>query len=268
MHDFVCFDYKITSSKNSTLQTISPASFYGRGIFTTIAIYNSKPLLWEKHWLRLISNAEKITLDFTRFSEAEIKKSLFEIIAANKIINGRARLTFFDESSIPLWQTKQKKQTSFLINTAESRNVPKPLRLTISPFPTNSESPLSGIKTCNYLENIIALENAKAKGFDEAIRLNERGEIASACMANVFWMKKNEIFTPKLETGCLAGTTREYILENYSVLERQVKLDELIDCEAIFLSSAGIGMIQIAEFQERKFSGESHEITNILKTQN
>ena len=59
----------------------------------------------------------------------------------------------------------------------------------------------------------MALENAKAKGFDEAIRLNERGEVASACMANVFWIKDKKLFTPDLETGCLAGTTREFIIE-------------------------------------------------------
>ena len=213
MHDFISFNYQIISAENSFLPVISPAAFYGKGVFTTVAIYNSKPFLWQKHWRRLIKNAKKINVDLSKFSEQTVEKSLSEIIAANKITNGRARLTFFDESSISIWQTEQKKQTSFLINTADFREIPKRLRLTVSPFHTNTTSPLSGVKSCNYLENVLALEDAKAKGFDEAIRINERDEIVSACMANIFWLKEGEIFTPNLNTGCLAGTTREFVLD-------------------------------------------------------
>ena len=95
------------------------------------------------------------------------------------------------------------------------------MTLTVSPYRINSKSPLAGVKSCNYLENILAWEAAKAHGFDEAIRLNEKGEIASACLANVFWKKNGEIFTPPLETGCLKGTTRGYVLENLAAAEKK-----------------------------------------------
>lgn len=263
MHDFVSFNHQIISAENAFLPTISPAAFYGKGIFTTIAIYNSKPFLWQKHWQRLLENARKVNVDLSEFSERTVKKSLSEIIAANKITNARARLTFFDESSVSIWQIEQKKQTGFLINTADFREIPKRLRLTVSPFHTNSTSPLSGIKSCNYLENILALDEAQAKGFDEAVRQNERDEIVSACMSNIFWLKNGEIFTPSLNTGCLAGTTREFVLENYPVCEKQAKLNELDEAEQIFLTSAGIGIVQIVEFLGKKFSGELHKLTRI-----
>lgn len=263
MHDFLSFNHQIISAENSFLPTISPATFYGKGIFTTVAIYNSKPFLWRKHWQRLIENAQKLRVDLSKFSEQTVKKSLFEITAANKITNGRARLTFFDESSISMWQTKQKKQTSFLINMADFREISKTFRLTVSPFRTNSTSPLSGVKSCNYLENILALEDAKAKGFDEAVRINERDEIVSACMSNIFWLKNGEVFTPNLKTGCLAGTTREFVLENYSICEKHSELKELNEADQIFLTSAGIGIVQIVEFQGRKFNIELHQLTKI-----
>ena len=263
MHGFISFNHQIISAENSLLSAISPAAFYGKGVFTTAAIYNSKPFLWQKHWLRLLENAKKIGVDLSEFSEQTVKKSFLEIIAVNKIINGRARLTFFDESSISIWHTSQKHKTSFLINTADFRKIPENLRLTVSPFCTNSTSPLSGVKSCNYLENILALEDANAKGFDEAIRVNERGEIVSACMANIFWLKNGEIFTPSLETGCLSGTTREFVLENYSVCEKKSKLNELNKADAIFLTSAGIGIAQVVEFQGKKFSGELNQLTKV-----
>ncbi len=264
MHDFVSFNHQTISAENSFLSAISPATFYGKSIFTTVAIYNSKPFLWQKHWKRLIENAKKIRIDLSEFSEQTVKKSFLEIVVENKITNGRARLTFFDESSISIWQTEQKKQTSFLINTADFREIPKHSRLTVSPFRTNSTSPLSGVKSCNYLENILALEDAKAKGFDEAVRLNERDEIVSACMANIFWLKDSKVFTSSLDTGCLPGTTREFVLGNYSICEKKAKINELNEADAIFLTSAGIGIVQVAEFQEKKFSCELHKLTQIL----
>lgn len=246
---------------------LSPAAFYGKSVFTTVAIYNSKPFLWQKHWLRLTKNADKIEIDLAEFSERSIKNSLYKVIAENKLTNGRARLTFFDESSVSIWQTGQISRTGFLINTADFREIPTCFRLTVSPFYVNSTSPLAGIKSGNYLENVLTLKDAKAKNFDEAVRLNERGDIVSACMANIFWLKDGKFFTPNLETGCLAGTTREFVLENYSTCEKSANLDEISESDAIFLTSAGIGIVQIGEFQTRKFKCESHEILQIFKTQ-
>jgi len=111
------------------------------------------------------------------------------------------------------------------------------------------------------------LENAKANGFDEAIRLNERGEIASAATANVFWTKNGKIFTPSLETGCLAGTTRRFVLERFAVNEKTAQIMELEQADEVFLTSAGIGIIQVSKFQEKKFSRRLHELAQILKPQ-
>lgn len=263
MHEFAVLNNQIVSAENTFLDAASPAAFYGRGIFTTVAIYNSQPFLWAKHWRRITENVGKIGIDLTNFPQKKIVDSLGEIVAANKIIDARARITFFDESSISIWRTEQKTRTRFLINTADFRKSPEQFRLTVSPFRSNSTSPLSGVKSCNYLENILALEQAKARGFDEAVRLNERGEIVSACMANIFWLKNSEIFTPSLETGCLAGTTREFVLENYPVCEKKAKLNELAEADSIFLTSAGIEIVQAAEFQEKKLSGNLHDVMRI-----
>ncbi|MBA2621536.1 MAG: aminotransferase class IV, partial [Acidobacteria bacterium] len=95
--------------------------------------------------------------------------------------------------------------------------------------------------------------------------LNERDEITSAATANVFWTKNNKIFTPALETGCLAGTTRALILENFAVEETKADLAEFERADEIFLTSAGIGVVQIAEFQNKKCSRKAHELTRVIE---
>ena len=175
------------------------------------------------------------------------------LIEKNNFTNGRARITFFDESASKIWNFKTARQTGFLITTADLREVKENLRVGVSPYLINSTSPLANVKSCNYLENVIAFEEANGRNFDEAIRLNERGEIVSACMANVFWLKDGKLFTPSLKTGCLAGTMRESLLEKYKVAEVEEKLKILESADAIFLTSSGIGIVQIAEFNNRIF---------------
>lgn len=253
MHPFVSFNHHICPPDQIYLSAVSSAAFYGKGVFTTLAVYGRKPFLWEKHWRRLIENASRIGLDLSDFDEEKIKSSLFETIRRNNIENGRARITFFDERASRIWPFETDRRTSVLMTTGDPHPF-ESLRLTVSPYSVNSKSPLAGVKSCNYLENILALEQAKADDFDEAVRLNERGRIVSACMSNVFWIKRGEIYTSALETGCLAGTTREFLLENYPVEEKVVTLDELVEAEEIFLTSSGIGIGKVASFNRKKLA--------------
>lgn len=244
MHEFVGFNFQILPAKTAFLSALSSAALYGKGIFTTVAVHRSIPFLWEKHWARLTANARKIKIDISEFSEEQTRNALLQTIEENNLADGRARITFFEESPTAVWQTNQtKNKVSLLIQTADWRFAPPHFRLTVSSFRINSASPLAGVKSCNYLENILALEDARAKNFDEAIRLNEKNEIVSACLANIFWTKNKRIFTPALSTGCLEGTTRSFVLENFAVEERTANLAELMKADEIFLTSAGIGIV-------------------------
>ena len=242
MHEFVNFNHQLLPAENAFLRADSAAALYGRGIFTTVAIYNFQPFLWEKHWIRLTVHAEKVGIDLSDFSASTTLKSLLEIIEKNNFRTGRARLTFYDEAPPLIWRGESQCKTNLLIQTADLRRIEHPIKLTVSPFPINSESPLAAVKSCNYLENILVWEDAKSKGFDEAIRVNEKDEIVSACLANVFWKKNGEVFTPSLETGCLDGVTRQYVSENQAVSETTASLNELFKADEIFLTSAGIGI--------------------------
>lgn len=248
MHKFISFNNQILSAENAFLSAVSSSALYGRGIFTTVAVHDSIPFLWEKHWLRLCGNARKVGMKLDEYSERKIEESLLELIEKNGCQSGRARLTFYDETPGQIWQVAARRKTNFLIQTANHRRIGENFRLTVSPFLVNSTSPLAGVKSCNYLENLLAMEKAGADNFDEAVRINERGEIVSACAANVFWKKNGTIYTPGLETGCLSGTTREFVMENFAVTERAADLTELFEADDIFLTSAGIGIVKVTEF--------------------
>lgn len=264
MRDFISFNLRILPAADASVPLLSSAALYGKGIFTTIAIYDCNPFLWKKHWRRLADNAAKLEIDLSDFSEGRTKQALEEIIRQNDVISGRARVTFFDESASDIWHFGGERKTSLLITTADFRPVPENFRITISPHRVLSLSQLASIKSCNYLDNIMAIEDANAKGLDEAIRLNERGEITSVCLANVFWLKDEKLHTPSLKTGCLAGTTRELILETLECEEVEENVENLHLAAAIFLSSAGLGVIQVRELQGKVLPTVDHPITQLI----
>ena len=243
----------------------SNAALYGKGVFTTILIHHDTPFLWEKHWKRVSENAAKVGIDLSEFSENTIQDSLIEAVRKNKVVNGRVRITFSDETESKIWAGENcEGKTILSIITAGLRPTPDKFNLTVSPYRVNSRSPLAGVKSCNYLEQILSLDEAIGRGFNEAVRLNERGEATSAAMANVFWLMDGKLFTPSLTTGCLAGTTREYILENIECQEVEATLDDITHTEAIFLTSAGLGVVQVAEFESRILEKIDHPILRLI----
>lgn len=238
---------------------------YGKGVFTTVAIIEGKPFLWEKHWHRLTANATTLCIDISELGEQSVQDRLHESITESETSEGRARITFSDESPSRIWSNDEgEERTTLSIIVAERRPIPENFRLTVSPHHLSTTSPLAGIKSCNYLDHLLAYEQATNRGFHEAIRLNERDEIASACVANVFWETDGDLYTPSLKTGCLPGTTRDYILENIVCEEVEVGIEELHDADRIFLTSAGIGVVSVAEAGGRELDTSDHTLTSLL----
>jgi branched-chain amino acid aminotransferase len=264
MLDLVSYN-GITSLPDKTLiAAFSLGVLYGKGIFTTIPLEEGHPLLWEKHWRRLAADAKRVKIDLNDLSRNIVRKALDDLIEKNDLSAGRARITIFDESASSLWQYETTAKTSLLITTGDVRYVPNNFRVTLSPYRVNSQSPLAGVKSCNYLENLMAVDEARERGFDEAIRLNERGEITSACMANVFWLKDDRLYTPSLKTGCLPGTTREFVMENIECREVEAGEEVLSKADAVFLTSAGIGVVRAARLDERTLPDIDHPILHLL----
>jgi branched-subunit amino acid aminotransferase/4-amino-4-deoxychorismate lyase len=175
---------------------------------------------------------------------------------------GRARLTLLTRAVRGVWREKTGSssssgvETDLLIMTGDARPAPaEGLAITLSPYRLNSLSPLTGVKSVNYLEHVIAWEEAHARDFHEAVVSNERGEIVSATMANIFWVTRGTIHTPALATGALAGTTRARVIAlaeelAFPLVEGTYDTSDLSDADEIFLTSAthGIGPVTTYDF--------------------
>jgi branched-subunit amino acid aminotransferase/4-amino-4-deoxychorismate lyase len=150
--------------------------------------------------------------------------------------------------------------------TSEAQKVsPAGMSLAVSPYRFNTFSPLVGIRSLNYLEQVLSWEEAQARDFDEAVMLNERGEIVSATMANIFWVNNGTLHTPAISTGAMAGITRGAVIELAAkqfipVIEGVYELADLAEADEIFLTSASLGVAFVNTFDFRQYSVASANI--------
>jgi branched-subunit amino acid aminotransferase/4-amino-4-deoxychorismate lyase len=262
MHRRVILNQRMMDAAKARLPANTSATLHGRGVFTTLAIYHGEPFLWRAHWERLSEHAACAGVDLGGFEEAAVRASLMRLIAANRVGEGRARVTLLARAVRGLWKMENAdgRSTDLLITTGAARSFSDAgLALTVSPYRANTLSPLAGIKSINFLERILAWEEARARDFDEAVRLNERGEIVSATLANIFWVKDGTLHTPALSTGALAGTTRARVIElaiemSVPLVEGVYDLAHLGDADEIFLTSAVVGVGLVSSFDYHRYT--------------
>lgn len=257
MHSRIILNNRLIDATKGRVEAITSATLYGRGVFTTLAVYRGKPFLWPEHWDRLRSHADKTGIDLGALDQETIVAQLQRLIEQNKVESGRARITLLANTSSGTWQLDSEidRKTNLLIMTGETHKAAfeEGLAITLSPFRVNTNSPLVGIKSINYLESLLAREEARARAFDEAIRLNEHGEIVSATMANIFWVSDGTIHTPALSTGALAGITRAHVIAlaadlSIPIVEGIYEIHQLSEADEIFLTSAGLGVGIVTTF--------------------
>jgi branched-chain amino acid aminotransferase len=101
----------------------------------------------------------------------------------------------------------------------------------------NDKGAVAGLKTTSYAENVIALAEAKRHGASEAILANTAGNLCEGTGSNIFYVTDGELRTPTLSSGCLAGISRELLVEWIDTVEVDEPIGVLRDAEEIFLVS-------------------------------
>ena len=107
----------------------------------------------------------------------------------------------------------------------------------IMPFPRNEKGVTAGVKSTSYVENVLALRLASQRQASEAIFHDTQSRLSEGTGSNIFWVEGNTLHTPPLDTGCLAGITRELIMERLNVIPKHLPIDELAGVDEAFLTS-------------------------------
>ncbi len=218
---------------------------YGDGVFETIRVVGRKCIRLDKHLARLASGAGVLGIGDLPDNRTLIN-AILSVIDANNLSDARVRLTVTRgvASGVGLLSEVRSAPTVAITAVDLPRDEPKPARVVVSRVARRDErSPLSSIKSLNYLPNILALQEARRLGADDAILLNMKGSVAEATVGNLFLVIGSKLITPSLDQGVLPGTVRQAVLElaprlGLEVVERPVECEELTQAEEVFYTNA------------------------------
>lgn len=234
----------------------------GWGVFTTLRIYRGQPFEFHRHWERMARDAARLGIEMI-YSESSVASGIVELARANHRPEGMARVWFVRNQG-GLWaDDAPRPATDLLVFTRELVPWPAEHRLLVVPHAIYSAGVLAGAKMLSWAQNSLLAERARRQGYDDALLLNERGELAECTSANVFLAIAGKVLTPPLASGCLAGVTRDVLFEiapraGIELREHVLAPDDLAKAEEVFISSttrevAGVAFIRSAQGPEIKW---------------
>jgi branched-chain amino acid aminotransferase len=212
----------------------------GDGAFETAKIDGGVPFAVTRHLRRL--DRTMVGLGLPPADHDRIREGVDAVLAGEPVEFGRLRVTVTGGRG-PLGSDRHDSDLTHIV-TAVPHARPKPHGAVITvPWVRNERAATAGLKTTSYAENVIALASAKEHGAVEALFANTRGELCEATGSNVFVVVDGVVSTPPLSSGCLAGITRELVMEwcaheGLAVVEETLPLDVLTRADEVFLTSS------------------------------
>jgi branched-chain amino acid aminotransferase len=207
----------------------------GDGVFETVKVTGGVPFALTRHLRRLGHSAAALGLpapDLDAIADGADEL----LVASGRPDRTRMRITVTGGPG-PAGSQRGDEPLTVLITLSELNEWSDTCDVVMAPWLRNERGALTGIKTTSYAENVRALAYAAERGGSEALFANTQGHLCEGTGANVFLVTGGELVTPPLSAGCLAGITRELLLEWLDATERDVPAEALATASEAFLTS-------------------------------
>lgn len=261
---YICINGEFFRKNDPVLKVTNRAFLYGDALFETIHANGTSLQFLEDHLIRLKYSMIILQMHIPEVIEnGKIESVIKRLLNRNKLLKGaRIRLTLFrnkggkytpiDNDSSYLIETEELSEELYAIN-------PEGITLTVYPDIPKPVNKLSNLKTTNALLYTLAGNYAKNRNLNDAILLNSSGYVVEATSSNIFMVKDNEIYTPPLSDGCVAGIMRKQILKicdqkGYLIFNNiSLKTDYLEEADELFLTNSIKGIQWVVAFNERRY---------------
>lgn len=241
----------------------------GDGLFETILAEAGELVAFEAHAARLIAGCAAMGLPAP--DPAVLRAEALAALLAARLNQARAavRLSWTAGSGGRGLDRPNLIAPRLAVTAAAAPRPEDPARLITAGVRRNEGSPASRLKSLSYIDNVLARAQARDGGADEAVMLNNRGEVACAAAANVFWRTGDVLYTPALDCGVLAGVARAEVLiqaakSGIRVEEARAPLQAIAGAEAVFLTNSLIGVRPVLSLDGRALDQQVAQTTVLL----
>lgn len=255
--DFICINGNFLPAEEPLFTANNRSFRYGDGVFETIKIYKEKIVLDQFHYDRLLLGLKMLQIDHD-LSSPSLSSYILELCKKNNCSeSARVRLAVYRNAE---------GKAEFVIEALPLSNDvnewnEKGLTIDLYPYARKNADAFSNLKTANFLPYVLAELFAKERGIDDAIVLNAFNNIADSSKANIFLIKKNEIFTPAMHQGCVSGVMRRFLLDElkkngYRTNQREVSEQELLEADEVFLTNSVYDMRWVQRCRDKTYPSE------------
>ena len=253
---------ELLAPDEKAVSAIDHGIIVGDAVFETIKVVNGSPFAITRHLKRLSESSKGLNLDSP--DPNTVLKAIEEVLNTDRKAE-RLRITWSSGPG-PLSSSRGNRTGTLLIASSEGTKWPQSEKIHLSKWTRNENSALKGIKSTSYAENVIALKAANDLGCSEAIFLNTKGNICEGTGTNIFFVLDGVLTTPSLDSGCLAGITRDLVIELTPVIEREISFQEISEASEAFLTSSTRDIIGISAIDELAFYEAPGSVTKDLIT--
>jgi branched-chain amino acid aminotransferase len=252
---------EITPAEQARVSVLDNGFTFGDAVYETLRTYGGRPFHLDRHLERLRRSAQRLAITMPA-GDGALTRDLDALLAraANPesyiriiVTRGVGDISYhFDRVAGPTIVMVVKPLAPF-----PSHYYKDGIAVILSSVRRNHPRALDpAIKSCNLINNILAVQEAQAKGAFEPIMLNEIGEIAESASANVFLVKDGTLLTPPLDAGILPGVTRHVVLELARGLalplrEEPVAVKDLLAADEVFITSTLKEVLPVATIDGR-----------------
>ena len=220
---------------DASISPLDHGYLVGDGVFETLKTIEGTPFALTRHLARLRRSAAG--LDLLVPDDATVRAAIDAVLVDTSVGFGRLRITVSSGSG-PLGSGRGDEPATLVVAHTPATPWPPAARLATVPWPRNERGATAGLKTTSYAENVIALQAAHDAGADEALFVDTRGRLCEGTGSNVFYFVNGHLVTPSLATGCLAGVTRELVMELVDVMVADAPVGLLGGAEEAFITSS------------------------------
>jgi len=226
----------------------------GDGIFETIKVMEGEPLAVTRHLRRLQRSCEVLGLHAPDLGE--ITDGIAAVLGSDSDSArlGRLRITVTGGAG-PLASDRGDASVTVVIAVSVMQPWPATTSAILVPWVRNERSAITGAKSTSYAENVAALAWAHERGYSEGLFVNTVGQLCEGTGTNVFVVHGETVMTPPLTSGCLAGVTRELLVEWGLAIEKDLALEDLHSADEVFLTSSTRDVHPVVHLGERAWDG-------------
>lgn len=252
-------DDRLVAGGEASVSVLDHGFTVGDGVFETLKAVPAPgggllPFAMDRHVARLGDSARGLGLPEP---DADlVREALLAVCGANPELGPGARIRVtYTSGPGPLGSDRPAGRQTLTVAVASGAGWPDTTVLALSRWPRNERSPLAGVKSTSYAENVIALAHARSVGAGEAVLANLAGDVCEGTGSNVFLVRDGRAITPPLSSGCLAGITRALVLQwsadaGLEVEQQSEPIGSLRSSDEIFVTSSTRDVHPVAELRD------------------